>query len=206
MNGNVGTNTEIFIDGAPANERLVNGSITEVGPFIEMVGEVTVSANAFNAEYGGFGAFFTNVTIRSGTNTLHGSIFDHLGNSALNARSFFQPFITPYRQNEGGFTLGGPVVIPKIYNGRNKTFFFGTLGLFYSRSGASNAIITIPTQAMVKGDFSAFPTTRLRKPPTERAVSCVRLSRATSFPRGALLLSPRLLAPIFPLPTSPVPP
>lgn len=148
--------SETYIDGAPANERLVNGSITEVGPYMEMVGEVSVAANAFNAEYGGMGSFFTNVTIKSGTNTLHGSVFDHLGNSALNARSFFQPAVTPYRQNEGGFTLGGPVVIPKVYNGRNKTFFFGSLGLFYSRSGSAGALITIPTQAMLRGDFSGF--------------------------------------------------
>jgi len=156
MNGAMAGQTEIFIDGAPANERLVNGGVGEVGPYIEMVGEFSVSANAFNAEYGGFGSFFTNVTIKSGTNELHGSVFDHLGNSVLNARSFFQPSITPYRQNEGGFTIGGPVVIPKIYNGRNRTFFFGSLGLFFSRSGASNAIITIPTQGEVKGDFSSF--------------------------------------------------
>ena len=48
------------------------------------------------------------------------------------------------------------MVLPKIYNGRNKTFFFGSLGLFYSRVGSSNAIVTIPTQAMLKGDFSGF--------------------------------------------------
>ena len=156
LNGAVAAMNETFIDGAPGNERLLNGSLSEVGPYIEMVGEISVSANAFNAEYGGFGSFFTNVTIKSGTNTLHGSMFDHLGNSVLNARSFFQPSITPYRQNEGGFTIGGPVVIPKVYNGRNRTFFFASLGLFYSRSGSSNAIITIPTQAQVKGDFSGF--------------------------------------------------
>ncbi|PYS13571.1 MAG: hypothetical protein DMG15_10755, partial [Acidobacteria bacterium] len=164
MNGAVNGSTEVFIDGAPANERLVNGGIAEVGPYIEMVGEISVSANAFNAEFGGFGSFFTNVTIKSGTNQLHGSIFDHLGNSVLNARSFFQPFITPYRQNEGGFTIGGPVVLPKIYNGRNRTFFFGSLGLFYSRSGSSSPLITIPTQAQVKGDFSGFANNGVQIP------------------------------------------
>jgi len=156
MNGSVATNTETFIDGAPATERLVNASVLEVGPYIEMVDELSVSANAFNAEYGGFGSFFTSVTIKSGTNSLHGSVFDHFGNSALNARSFFQPVVSPFKQNEGGFTIGGPVVIPKVYNGRNKTFFFGALGLFYSRSSNSGAIITVPTQAMLQGNFSGF--------------------------------------------------
>ena len=58
------------------------------------------------------------------------------------------------RQNEGGFTIGGPVVLPKIYNGRNKTFFFGSLGLFYSRVGASGAPMTVPTPDECNGDFS----------------------------------------------------
>jgi hypothetical protein len=146
--------TEAFLDGAPASERIMVGAFSENGPFLEQVGEVSVVANAFNAEYGGFGNWFTNVTIRSGSNELHGSAFDHLGNDKLNARSFFQPRRTPYRQNEGGFTLGGPVVIPHVYNGRNKTFFFGSLGMFFSRYGASGNIITIPTQDFLRGDFS----------------------------------------------------
>ena len=87
---------------------------------------------------------------------MHGSVFDHLGNDKLNARSFFAQARTPYRQNEGGFTLGGPVVIPHVYNGRNKTFFFGSLGLFYSRQGAAGLLATVPTQAMLSGNFSGL--------------------------------------------------
>ena len=148
--------TEAFLDGAPASERIMVGAFSENGPFMEQVGEVSIVANSFNAEYGGFGNWFANVTIKSGTNQFHGSVFDHLGNDKLNARSFFQPKRTPYRQNEGGFTLGGPVVIPHLYDGHNKTFFFGSLGFFFSRYGASGNIITIPTQAMLRGDFSDF--------------------------------------------------
>ncbi|MFB3777634.1 MAG: carboxypeptidase regulatory-like domain-containing protein [Bryobacteraceae bacterium] len=146
--------TEAFIDGAPASERIMRGAISENGPVLEQVGEVSVVTNAFNAEYGGFGNWFTNVTIKSGTNALRGSVFDHLGNDKLNARSFFQPKRTSYRQNEGGVTLGGPVVIPGLYDGRDKTFFFGSLGVFFSRYGASGNIMTIPTQEFVRGDFS----------------------------------------------------
>ena len=156
VNGSVTGATEGFIDGAPASERLEKGSLQENGPFLEQVGQVTVVTGAFNAEYGGFGNWFTNVIIKSGTNTLHGSVFDHLGNDALNARSFFATARTPYKQNEGGFTLGGPVVIPHIYNGRNKTFFFGSLGLYYSRVGSGGAIVTIPTPAFMAGNFSGL--------------------------------------------------
>lgn len=148
--------TETFLDGAPASQRILVGAFSENGPMIEQVGEVSIVANSFNAEYGGFGNWFANVTIRSGGNQLHGSVFDHLGNDKLNARSFFQPTRTPYRQNEGGFTLGGPIVIPGVYNGKDKTFFFGSLGVFYSRYGASGNIITIPTRDFLNGDFSGL--------------------------------------------------
>jgi hypothetical protein len=156
VNGSQFGQTEAFIDGAPASERIFKGGISENGPMIEQVGEVSVVTSAFNAEYGGFGNWFTNITIKSGTNELHGSVFNHLGNDVLNARSFFAPKRTKYRQNEGGFTLGGPVVIPHVYDGRNKTFFFGSLGWFFSRVGSGGSIITIPTQAFINGDFSGL--------------------------------------------------
>jgi|SRR5579871_562882 len=158
VNGSTTMATEAFVDGARASERIEKGSLSENGPFLEQVGEVNVVTNAFNAEYGGFGSWFTNVIIKSGTNSLHGSVFDHLGNTVLNARSFFAPVRTPYRQNEGGFTIGGPVVIPHLYNGRNKTFFFGSLGLYYSRQGAAGLLATVPTPAMLSGNFTGLTT------------------------------------------------
>jgi hypothetical protein len=156
VNGSTTGATEGFIDGARASERIQKGALSENGPFLEQVGEVTVVTGAFNAEYGGFGSWFTNVIIKSGTNKLHGSVFDHLGNDVLNARSFFAKARTPLRQNEGGFTIGGPVVIPHVYNGRNKTFFFGSLGLFYARQGAAGLLATVPTQAMLAGNFNGL--------------------------------------------------
>ena len=130
-NGQLEGDTETYIDGGPASEwGIARGGIEEVSPQVEQVGEISVVSNAFNAEYGGFGSWFTNVILKSGTNELHGSFYDHLGNSAFDAKAFFATAVTPYRQNEGGFTIGGPVVLPKIYNGRNKTFFFASLGLF----------------------------------------------------------------------------
>lgn len=155
--GSLAGDTEVFIDGGPASEwGIARGGVAEVSPSIEQVGEMSVVSNAFNAQYGGFGSWFTNVVLKSGTNDLHGSVYDHLGNSALNAKSYFATAITPFRQNEGGFTLGGPVVLPRIYDGHNKTFFFASLGLFYSRVGASGALMTLPTTSECNGDFSAL--------------------------------------------------
>ncbi len=158
LNASVVGATEAFIDGARASERIQKGSLSENGPALEQVGEISVVSGAFNAEYGGFGNWFTNVIIKSGTNKFHGSIFDHLGNDKLNARSFFAQKRTPLRQNEGGFTFGGPVVIPHIYDGHNKTFFFGSLGLFYARQGSAGLIATVPTKAFLAGDFSGLTT------------------------------------------------
>src|SRR5580658_5986187 len=122
VNGSNPGNSEIFLDGAPASQNNVRGGIQENGPAVEQVGEFSIVTNAFNAEYGRTGSWFTNVTIRSGTNQLHGKVYDYLDNNVLNARSFFQATRTFVRQNEGGATIGAPVVLPKIYNGRNKTF------------------------------------------------------------------------------------
>ena len=124
---------------------------------VEHVAEYTVVANAFNAEYGGFGSWFTTVTMKSGTNAVHGMVNDYFGNDDLNARSFFQgPVKQKLRQNEAGFQLSGPVYIPKLYDGRNKTFLFFGQGLYYARLGGSGGLQTVPRADFKSGDFSRF--------------------------------------------------
>jgi hypothetical protein len=86
VNGSNPGNSEIFLDGAPASLNNVRGGIQENGPAVEQVGEFSIVTNAFNAEYGRTGSWFTNVTIRSGTNQLHGKVYDYLDNNVLNAR------------------------------------------------------------------------------------------------------------------------
>ena len=152
-NGAQAGNTEVFIDGARASEQISRGAVDENSPMMEQVGDINVVTNAFNAEYGGFGSWFTTATIKSGTNDLHGSVFDHFSNSVFNAKNYFSTRVTPLNQHEGGFTVGGPVVIPHLYNGRNKTFFFASLGLFYSRQGGQGNLISVPIPALINGDF-----------------------------------------------------
>jgi hypothetical protein len=148
--------TEVFVDGAPSSEFSTRrGAILENGPTVEAVSEYTVVANAFNAEYGGFGSWFTTVTMKSGTNAVHGMVNDYFGNDDLNARNFFQGPVQPkLRLNEGGFQVGGPIYIPKVYDGRNKTFLFFSEGLFYSHQGGTGGLQTIPTAAFKTGNFS----------------------------------------------------
>ena len=72
----------------------------------------------------------------------------------MDARGFFARTRSVYRQNDFGVTAGGPVVIPKLYNGRNKTFFFASFEGFRNRVGANDTILTVPTPEMYRGDFS----------------------------------------------------
>ena len=154
VNGSNPGNSEVFLDGAPASQGNVRGGIQENGPAVEQVGEFSVVTNSFNAEYGRTGSWFTNITIRSGTNQIHGSAFDFFDNDALNARSFFQQIRSTVRHNEGGFTLGAPVYLPKIYNGRNKTFFFFGQQLVYYTNTNSGSLFTVPRSDFRSGDFS----------------------------------------------------
>ncbi|MCC7175197.1 MAG: carboxypeptidase regulatory-like domain-containing protein [Bryobacterales bacterium] len=120
VNGSNPGNSEVFLDGAPASQGNVRGGVQENGPAVEHVGEFSVVANSFNAEYGRTGSWFTNITIRSGTNDIHGSAFNYFDNDKLNARSYFQSVRSLVRHNEGGFTLGAPVYLPKITTVRLK--------------------------------------------------------------------------------------
>ena len=90
---------------------------------------------------------------KSGTNKFHGSAYDFLRNDALDARGFFAQTRSIYRQNDYGATASGPVWIPKLYNGRDKTFFFVSYEGFRNRVGANNTILSVPTPEMYKGDF-----------------------------------------------------
>jgi hypothetical protein len=90
---------------------------------------------------------------KSGTNRLQGTVYDFLRNDAMDARGFFATRAI-YRQNDFGVTAAGPVVIPKLYDGRNKTFFFFAFEGFRNREGATDTILSIPTPEMYSGDFS----------------------------------------------------
>ena len=100
-----------------------------------------------------------NMVTKSGTNLLHGSVLEFLRNDILDARPYFLPANarkSPLRQNQFGFELDGPVILPRLYDGRNRTFFMGSYeGLRQVRGSASLA--TIMTPQMFQGDFSQAP-------------------------------------------------
>jgi hypothetical protein len=123
-------------------------------PSLEAITEFTIDTNGFKAEYGQAGGGVMTFVSKSGTNRLHGSAYDFLRNDKLDARGFFAQTKSVYRQNDFGATLGGPVYIPKLYNGRDRTFFFIAYEGFRNRVGATDVFLSVPTPEMYEGDFS----------------------------------------------------
>lgn len=127
-------------------------------PSVEAIDQFSVDTNGFKAEFGRAGGGAVSFVSKSGTNELHGNVYEFLRNEALDANNFFsnrQGAIKPkLRQHDYGFSVGGPVWIPKIYNGKNKTFFFTSLEYFRNRTGAPANTYTVPLAEMYNGDFS----------------------------------------------------
>jgi hypothetical protein len=162
-NGSRPGQNEILLDGAPNTlpgvwpGRGILGTPVQV----DAVREFKVQTSVFSAEYGRTGGGLINMVGRSGTNEMHGSLFHFLRNSALDANDFFNNRsgvpLGAFRRNQFGGTLGGPLVVPKFYNGRNRTFFFFN----YQGTRAAEArqrIVSTPTAAMKSGDFSGLRT------------------------------------------------
>ena len=153
--GNRESNTSYIIDGVETRSPRF-GSVG-FRPSIDALQEFKVETTDFSAELGR-SSTVVNATIRSGSNNLHGTAFDFLRNSALDSNSFFnnlagQP-ISPLRQNDFGFSLGGPVVIPKIYHGRDKTFFFIDYEGIRSRRGLTAGTALVPSTAQLAGNLA----------------------------------------------------
>jgi len=154
-----------LLDGVSMIAGFVNGS-TFV-PSLEALQEMSVQTGQYSAAYGTFSGAQVDMIVKAGTNQLHGSVYEYLRNNDLNARQFFdQNAPPPYHFNQYGATLGGPVFIPKLYNGRNRTFFFFAYeGDRTNQSTTQQA--TAATAFMRSGDFSQLlPKTTVKDPYT----------------------------------------
>jgi hypothetical protein len=129
-----------------------------LAPNMEIVEEVRAIRGNYSSEFGTGGGSQFNVITKNGTNQLHGSAYEFLRNSDMNARSYFQPTLPVLKTNEYGFTVGGPVFLPKIYNGKNKTFFFGNLDENPIRS-QTQFLDKLPEAGYRTGDFSGLGKT-----------------------------------------------
>ncbi len=136
-----------------------NGMVSTyvVPPIIDAIQEFKVNAHNDQAEFGSSTGGIINVVTKSGTNTLHGSAWEYVRNDAFDARNTFLANVTPFKQNEFGFSVGGPVIIPHVYHGKNKTFFFGAFQQFLYRKPA-DTFFRVPTAANYTGNLSDIPT------------------------------------------------
>jgi len=123
-------------------------------PSVDAITEFSVETNGFKAEYGRAQGGVISFTSKSGTNDIHGTAYEFLRNNDLDARRFFEAQKGIYKQNDFGWSAGGPVVIPKLYNGKNKTFWFASMEWFRNRVGATSERFSVPTPEMYRGDFS----------------------------------------------------
>ncbi|HZT29311.1 MAG TPA: TonB-dependent receptor [Bryobacteraceae bacterium] len=129
-------------------------------PSLDALQEFKVESGQFPAEYGR-GISQVNVTTKSGTNQIHGSAFEFLRNADLDAKNYFDAKnkpIPPFKRNQFGATLGGPVVIPKVLHGQNKLFFFFDYEGLRERKALTQTA-TVPSAPWRTGDFSAAGTT-----------------------------------------------
>ncbi len=171
-------NSQVKINGAQTNSYAfhVEGqdstnagfpyAAAQTQPSVDAIQEVSIQTSNFAAEYGAVGGGFFNVTIKSGTNQFRGTVYDYFVNEILNAGTpFTNAGLTDStkdgnlirqraRRNDYGFTIGGPVIIPKLYNGKDKTFFFFNFEQFRETQIINNTPITVPTNNYRNGNFS----------------------------------------------------
>ena len=173
INGQTGRSNFFLMDG------LYNyGSIEStyaVAPIIDAVQEFKVVSHTDSAEFGGVLGGVVNVVTKGGTNDLHGAAWEYIRNTAFDAECYFKQTCTPkpfYHQNQFGASGGGPVVIPKLYNGRNKTFFFGAYQGYRYSTPSDNPLL-VPTAAELAGNeadnqqlqaYNPFTTTCVATP------------------------------------------
>ena len=134
-----------LVNGADVKE-LMNGG-TLIVPDLDSIEEFRVLTNNFDAEYGNYSGGIVNAVTKSGTNALHGSGFEFLRNTDLDARNFFSPERGFYRQNQFGGTIGGPIK-------KNKVFYFGDYQGTRTNQGLDSGLIAVPTLADRSGDLA----------------------------------------------------
>ena len=153
----------ISLDGISIVNNLI--STTPVRPAVDSVQEVEVQTGTYSAQYGAYLGVHINVVSKTGSNSLHGSLVEFVRNDVFDAKPYFLAPTpanptgkkAPLRQNQYGFEVDGPIFIPKLYDGRNKTFFMGSYeGLRQIRSSPSLSQVLTPK--MWNGDFSETPT------------------------------------------------
>src|SRR5215468_6961 len=195
INGAPGGSFKIYLEGqdvTSTNDTVWTSTVASAS--VETIGEFAIQTNNFSAEFGQVLGGVFNFTTKSGANEFHGSVYEFLTNEALSAR---RPLSTPFatsprapkaldRKHDYGFSVGGPVRLPWLYDGRNKTFFFFNLEKYRNVTRSSGSLATLPTAAYRQGDFRAALTGRqlgvdvLGRPIMENAIYDPRTTRTVT--------------------------
>ena len=149
INGGTSSSNNYTLDGGEHVDSFFNSAVTFPNP--DALEEFSIQTNSYSAEYGRNRGATVNAVTRSGTNTVHGTIYEFLRNDAFDARDLFARVAPPFKRNQFGGTLGGPIR-------RNKTFFFGGWESTRERGAPSVATFRTPSAAMRDGNFSELST------------------------------------------------
>jgi hypothetical protein len=191
VNGQRGVATVFATDGFDTTDPEMGGA-TFSNFNVDAIQEVQGSSGVLPAEIGHGAASFTNVVTKSGVNQIHGSMFEFIRNAAFDARNYFdykdptgKRRIPPFARNEFGFTNGGPVVIPGIYDGRSRTFYFGEYQGFRQVLGTTQ-VLPVPTAAERQGiDTTTFPGDTLTIPVNAAVLPVLNQYPLPNQPSGA---------------------
>ncbi len=165
LNGSLGANNDFMLDGAPNNSQGGTNNIALVPP-VDAVQEFKVQTNSYDAQYGHSGGGVVNVSLKSGTNSLHGTVYEFARRNSWDANSFQNnaaraPRVGHYL-DQYGVQAGGPVYVPKVYNGRDKSFFMVNYEGY--REGTPGPLtLSVPEAEMRNGDFSKLVDSQGRK-------------------------------------------
>ncbi|MCU1323972.1 MAG: hypothetical protein JWM43_3621 [Acidobacteriaceae bacterium] len=160
VNGSNIWNTELIVDGLPAGQTRIIGNYTESSPAVDAMREFKITTTQLPADYGHTGAAVGSFAVKSGGNDFHGTVYEYLRNNVLDSNNWLAKHngtnLSPTRQNEFGATIGGPIIIPHLYNGRERTFFFFAYGGSRKSGADTYTLSQVPTPAQLQGDFSTY--------------------------------------------------
>ena len=147
-----------LLDGVDNNNyqgTLQSGQAWALQPSPDAIQEFKVQTNNYSAEFGRAGGGIVNVATKSGTNKLHGDVYDFVRNAAFDGKNYFATSKPRFSQNQFGGSIGGPLILPHIYDGHNRTFFFGDYEGYRARTGTTQQQ-NVPPAAWRQGNFQSY--------------------------------------------------
>ncbi len=191
VNGQRGTASMFATDGTDSGDPEMGGA-TFANFNVDAIQEVQSSSGVMPPEIGRGAAGFTNVVTRSGSNDIHGSVFEFVRNAAFDARNFFDhtdPLdprrIPPFVRNEFGVTIGGPLVLPRLCNGRDKTFFFAEYQGFRQVLGTTQVFAVPTADERLGNDTATYPGDTLFVPVSSTIAPLLARYPLPNYPQGA---------------------